>query len=315
MTETTGARKRRRGVVRAWLFLFLLATAGAPAAEREGFYFEAGARGLYSSGVNEPNFSWRLDAAAGFSAVIFKALAGYTRHQRYQVTDGAGNYGNVDLGQPRAEIVCSPVPYFELSAGFKYSSGDRSFRGFEYRVMASLDLAEVSVSGEYASTKEDYVLGGLDIENNRSLYSLELAWNVSDMLWFDAGLDHDRIDFENTGAEYYKTVGRMGVGIEATVPLSVMFGAGIGRDSSDYSLYAADAGLNLKLQSGLRGSIFYSFMYYQAPTSPSKEDGAGPGGGAGAGYGPDTNPFLRSSLVGKSFPAHSVSVGFSCLLD
>ncbi len=302
-------RRCRRAAFVFVLFAFFGALEEARAGEPNGFSLEAGARGMYSSGISEPYYSYKIDTAAGFSAGFVSVLLGYVRHQHYQLTDGAGNYGYTDFDQAHAGIVFSPTRIFELTAGVRYSNGASSFRGVEYRGEASLYFGAVSITGEYMSAGEGYELDGLDLENKRRLYSLEASLGVSETVWIDAGLDHDGIDFETTGAAYTKTTGNFGLGINPARPITMLFGVNYGRDSFDYTLFGVDAGLDLRLPCGLKASIFYLGTYYEAPPSVSINSVGGHGGGGV--YGRDANPFLRSSLIGKSFAAHTMSAGVS----
>ncbi|MBP7604825.1 MAG: hypothetical protein KBA15_12915 [Spirochaetes bacterium] len=307
----SGVIYRLCGVVQAGLLFFALTASGVSAAQGEGPSFELGVRGLYSSGLSEPYYSYKMDATAGYSAALFEARLGYLRHMRYQLTDGAGNYSYADLNQAHAELACMPVDAFELKAGARCSSGDSSFRGVEYNGELSLYFEMITLSGEIMSAAEKFSMDGQRYTLGRRLYSLDAALTISDAAWIDAGMDYDRIDFKTTDAAYAKSTGRLGAGINRIKPVTVLFGLSYGRDSLEYSLPGADIGFDFRFACGLKASVFYAFTYYQAPSSMSTEAGGWNGGGGGTGYSRDTNPFMRSSLAGTSFAAHGLSVGVS----
>ncbi len=317
MTESTGISGvifRLRGAACAGVLLAVLGVSGASAAQGEGAYFEIGSKGLYSSGLSEPYYAYKIDAAAGYSSALYGVLLGYLRHQHYQLTDGSGSYTYADFNQARAEIACIPADVLEFTFGARYSAGDSSFRGVEYSGELSFDFDAFSIGGEYVSFRDEYALNGRDFKSRRRLYSLDAAVTVSDTAWIDAGLDYDRIDFETTGAVYTRTAGRVGSGISASRSMVALFGVNYGRDSSDYTLFGADIGIDFRPFRGIKASIFYLFTYYQTPSYLEIEGGGGHGGGAGSGYSRDVNPFMRSSLLGKSFFAHTLSAGASLLL-
>jgi hypothetical protein len=302
------------GAVQAGLLFFALTASGVSAAQGDGPSLEIGLRGLYSSGLSEPFYSYKMDATAGYSADRFEARLGYLRYLRYQLTDGVGNYSYADLNQAHAELACTPLDAFELKAGARYSGGDSSFRAVEYNGELSLDFEMIALSGEIMSATEKYSMDGRRYTLGRRLCSLDAALTISDTAWIDAGLEYNRIDFKTTDAAYAKSAGRLGAGINWIKPVTVLFGLSYGRDSLEYSLPGADVGFDFRFACGLKASIFYAFTYYQAPSSMSTEDGGWHGGGGGAGYSRDTNPFMRSSLAGTSFAAHGLSVGVSFML-
>lgn len=292
------------------LSLIFLATPSLNAEEKSLVGFDIGIKGYYSSGVSSSNFYYKPFADAIFYLPVVEIKPGFARYQHYQLTDGIGNYYYAGINQPGCSFSIDATDDLNIDAGYKYSFGDYDYSGHDYFADVSYDFEVITVSAGFEGTKNKYKVNSIEIDTNGYVLSAGIEYSISDSLSIDGGYDYSTIYFKNLDYSYTTNIFRLGILPQISKGLFIMCGISGGFDNADYIITGADVGISLKLFNMVKLSISYMGNYYIAPssdtstTTSSKKSGSGSGSGSGK-----SNPFLKSSEVGKSYFSHNISFG------
>lgn len=299
--------------------MLLFFRAGMYAVETSGdgkiLKLEAGAKGYYSSGVSESNFYYKPFSDLGLRFSMFEIHGAYARFMEYQITDGNGNFTNVDINQTFMSVRFSPLNLFDITGKYAYSFGEMKLEGHEYSGEVQLNLDKFSFSTMYEGKINSYVLN-TRIKTFSHAVSLGVEYEFSKALSLDLVYEYSSIEFADLGYVYQKNTVRFGAVPEITESIFLMGGLSAGRDSDNYTILEADAGIRMKFFGMVKLTALYGIGCYLAPDFFSTfSDGSGGKGkimpAGPSGHGSNTNPYLKSSKVGKTYLSHTLSFGAS----
>ncbi len=285
---------------------------------------EAGGRSGYSSGLTESNYQLKAFIDMILSNSMVEVKAGGCSLQHFQITDGSDVYEYADIYQGGGEINLFPNDAVDLSAGYRYSAGNFTYRGHQVLLEAVAYMGDFSATGNIDFRTENYTLNATEYDNSYLTWFTEAGYNISDDWSIDAGYSTYSLDFSGSTDAYVKRMIRIGFTGIMERKVTVIGGVSTGSDSADYRLYGADGGITLKLYNHLGITLAGGYTYYRSMTSDSTiygtTSGYGSGSGSSAGSGTGltfadrpsgSNPFLSSSRTGTSFGTWNVSVGIT----
>ena len=274
------------------------------AAEEESgrwFFADVGLWGGYYGGSSEDYYLMKGTADAIFQFSMIEAVAGYTRYQHYQVTDGNGNYGYADVNHLKAAVTVTPGEMLEITAGYRYYIGTRSYNAHLANGGISVLLDSVTIGATFQWKMEKYEFMRSDFENYYIDAAASVGYDISDRTGVEAEFTHGREDFEGS-ILYYSNLLRLGF---YHYPLEkFLVGAGItgGADSADYAIFGAELSLGWIPLEGLTISLygFYNYYAYQGKESTTKTKVT---------RSTRVNPRTDPSLEGESFGSWGFSLG------
>ena len=283
--------------------------------EKSPWFLEAGIKAYHSRGISETNTCYKPFLEAGYSGDFLEIRPGYYRYQHYQITDGLGNYNYINFNRGGAEMILHFGEILDLAGEYCYSRGDDRYKSYEYSGEITLNIFDLSLTGAYERKCEEYEYNTAAMKIVSQSISGEIAYFFSRDFSVDAGLDYDKQTFDNLDYDYGKWTARAGFHVKPFPVLTLIAGAGCGKDSADYVIYTLDGGIIFRPYSVIKISALYAFSYYAVPSSETSASSKGKTGSTTAttGYG-KVNPYLDSSKIGESFPAHNFSVGASLML-
>lgn len=281
-----------------------------PAAADSPMSLKAGIKSSYTSGMAEPNLSWWPFVEAGIRFPFLEVYPGASRVLHYQLTDGLGAYEYTDYSRLECAIVLLPAGFLSLEARAWYGAGIHDFMVKGYSGEATMEIASILLGAAYAWRGEEYEIDSLNHETEYTHWSAEVSYFISDILEIDVGFEKDMTEFSSPAIRYNKNVARIGTLFRPHALLYCMGGFTAGRDSAEYTLFGADVGIDLRVSNHVKFSAVYVADYYRAPpdTGTSSGSGHGPGTTPGSSNG---NPFLQTSLLGKSYWAQHLSLELS----
>lgn len=271
---------------------------------------DTGFRGYYSSGVSPANIYYKEFAIVGMqflSATLSPEIALY---QQYQITDGNGGYYTINYTQPAATARIDITERVHLFGEYRYSFGDKKFSAHEYSGEASLDIGDFSISGNYGIRTANYTLASqkITIKNRDAVITAD--YFASSHIGIEAGYTYKTTFFSTLGYTYAQHLATVGVMPSIMKNLFCAAGLNAGRDSDDYTIAGARLAMALTIPGGVsdvKVSFSYSGNYFIAPHAAGNKSGSrhyGSGGGSTR-----INPYLKSSIVGKSYFSSSLSFG------
>jgi hypothetical protein len=266
-----------------------------------------GFKSIYSTGISDTNIAYKPFGKIGYamSFLEIEATGMYTIHQ--QITDGAGNFAEINTGQGMIKTLLTIGEFMELGGGYSISKGENSFSSKMYMINGSIYIGDATIDLDYTREDKQYDYNvDIDIINHTFIGSL--SYDINDIISYELEYHYLSNDFSNLDYMYDKKIVRMGISVY-TDKTVYMAGINAGTDSGDYAIYGADFGLSKKVFNTIKIMIAYNVDYYNPP-SVTSTIGGGHGGSNGGGY-KGMNPYLRSDLAGKSFFAHSLSASLS----
>jgi len=266
-----------------------------------------GFKSTYSSGISDTNIAYKPFGRIGYavSFLEIEATGMYTIHQ--QITDGAGNFSEINTGLGQIKTLLSIGEFMELGGGYSIAKGENSFNSKMYMINGSIYIGDATIDLDYTSEDKQYDYNfNIDIINHTFIGSL--SYDLNDIIGYELEYHYLSNNFSNLEYTYDKKIVRIGMSLydDQTV---YMVGINAGTDSGDYTIYGADFGLSKKVYNTIKMMIAYNVDYYNHP-SVTSTTGGGHGGSNGSGY-KGMNPYIRSDLAGKSFFAHLLSVSLS----
>ncbi len=295
--------------------IFATAVHSEPADDTEdesGFSFTIGTKGYYSSGVAEDNFYYKPFGELEYTHPFFTAMAGGYRYQNYQITDGYGNYSTINFNQGGGELTLTPVKWLEFGGSYLYAGGDKSYKSGEYSGALTLYFSPFTISGDYTRKKTSYTFDLTEVKRTDYDYSGTLEYEISDTVSVEGEYTFLNNHFDTLDYDYNQKIGRLGAILTFSESFNLMFGASAGVDSSKYSIYGGDASLTARFFGGLKLTLLYNYYYYAPPSQGSSGTGGRKGGTVTTTDGStQTNPFLKTSLVGESYSSHTLGAGIS----
>lgn len=309
------------------------------------FGLDAGIRGNYSTGVSTSSFDYQPFVNMYLKHKYVRFTAGLSRFQNFQISDGEGQFENVNFTQPKLALSLYPHRVIEFFGEYYYSTGDRGkhyYRSHEGAAGFFLDFEEVTLGTTVSRSKTEYHFKSDDRIDKimifvklpyrpviRALYYNkryitrfedldmypELSWFVHDTTSLDAKYEYRESIFEYVPEDYryhheryYSHTGRLGVNSEPWRYFSLRAGILAGKDSDEYIIAGGDIGVTFNILDYVKISSTYTPEYYAAPkVDPTKQKIIEIVSMALAGRRRTRNPFLRMSDVGKSFWNHGVS--------
>ncbi|MBP7736427.1 MAG: hypothetical protein KA369_10685 [Spirochaetes bacterium] len=303
------------------------------------FGFDMGISGGYSKGASVSNFMYKPYGNIHLKHEYVKFTAGMARCQNYLVTDGEGKFENINFTQPKAALSIYPHKVVELYGEYRYSTGDYShyYRGHEGTAGFLLDFDKVIIdvslnkrTTEYRfksinwAQKITFLYSDINSQSQTNQYyiidlndmkylddistTINVTWNVTDTTGIDATYFYLYSMFKYPRDSYYIHTPRIGAYSEVWKYLSLHGGVSLGIDSEKYLIAGGDIGVTFNILGYVTLSASYLPSYYLAPKSNS------------AlqqfmelyvlyvyNYNISANPYLQSSLVGKSFFNQGVS--------
>ncbi len=267
-----------------------------------------GFKSNYSSGISDTNIIYKPFCKIGYEINIFKVEATGTYTINQQITDGMGNFTEINTGQGHVKTVLMIGDIIELGGGYTLGCGQNSYTSKMYTINGSIYIGDITLDLDYSKENKNYeYTSEIDIINHS--FSGSLSYDANDFLGYEIEYHYMANNFSNLGYTYFKNNARVGVSVYADTSI-YMIGGIIGKDSGDYMIYGCDVAMSKKIYDVLKCMILYTVDYYNAPYVTTMS-GGGHGGNNGGGY-KGMNPYIRSDLAGKSFFAHSLSASLSC---
>lgn len=309
------------------------------------FGFDLGMSGGYSTGVSVSNFYYKPFGNLYLKHKYVKFTVGISRYQDYLITNGAGKFERVNITQPKVALSLYPHDMIELYGEYRFSAGDPShyYRGHEGTAGFLLDFNPVSIDASVNIKKSAYrfktvdwlntfTLRYSDIKNNGTVNNyytinsnnnkylddisttVDCAWYIIDTTSIDASYFYLKSFFEYPKDTYYVHTGRIGVYSDVWKYISIYGGISLGIDAEEYLIAGGDLGMAFNILGYVTISATYLPGYYKSQKNVSSLDrlielyslyfdtynimGS-------------DNPYLQSSLVGKSFMNHSFNFSVS----
>ncbi len=267
-----------------------------------------GFKSTYSSGISDTNIAYKPFARIAYDINFFKieATGMYTIHQ--QITDGVGNFTEINTGQGQVKTFLTIGEFMELGGGYSISKGENSYNSKMYMINGSIYIGDATIDLDYTKEDKQYDYNfDIDIINNTFFGSL--SYDINDIIGYELEYHYISNNFSNLDYTYDKKIVRIGMSVYADQTI-YMAGINAGTDSGDYAIFGADLGLSKKVYNSIKIMIAYNVDYYNPPAVTSTSGGHG--GSNGGGYN-GMNPYIRSDLAGESFYDHLLSASISYL--
>jgi len=266
-----------------------------------------GFKNNYSSGVSDTNIAYKPYGKIGYdiSFLNIEVTGTYIIHQ--QITDGMGNFTEINTGQGQIKTLLSLGDIVEFGGGYSLSKGQNSYKSNMYMVNGSLYIGDATIDLDYDKEDKSYFYNS-DVEIIKQTFIGSLSYDFNDDIGYEFEYHYISNNFSNLDYTYDKKIARIGISVYGDHAV-YMAGINAGTDSGDYMIYGADVGLSKKIYDGIKIILAYNIDYYNPPSITSTS-GGGHGGQNGGGY-KGMNPYMRSDLVGKSFYSHSLSASLS----
>ncbi|MGQ9844537.1 MAG: hypothetical protein ACUVRK_13385 [Spirochaetota bacterium] len=261
----------------------------------------------YSTGISDTNIAYKPYVRLVYEISDCKIEATGTYISHLQITDGMGNFTEINTGQGQITTLLSLSDIVEFGGGYSLSKGQHSYNSNMLMVNGSLYIGNATVDLDYSKEEKKYFYNyDIDIINQTFLGSV--SYDVSDDIGCELEYHYLSNYFSSLDYTYYKNLVRLGIMVYSDHTI-YMAGVNAGTDSGDYVICGADVGLSKKVYAGIKIIVAYNVDYYNSP-SISSTSGGGHGGKNAGGY-KGTNPYLRSDLAGKSFFSHSLNASLS----
>lgn len=268
-----------------------------------------GFKSIYSSGISDTNIAYKPFVRIAYDINFFKleATGMYTINQ--QITDGMGNFSDINTWQGQIKTLLTIGELMDLGGGYSLTKGENSYTSRMYMANGSIYIGDATIELDYNRENKKYNYNGtIDINNQTFIGSL--SYDISDLMGYELEYHYLSNNFSNLDYTYNKNIVRIGISVYGDHAV-YMAGINAGTDSGDYTIFGADFGLSKKFFDAMKILLAYTVDYYNPP-SVTSTSGGGHGGSNGGGY-KGMNPYLRSSLAGKSFFSHSLSASLSYL--
>lgn len=303
------------------------------------FSFDIGISGGYSTGMSVSNFYYRPFGNFYLKHRYVKFTAGISRYQNLLITNGYGIFERVNVTQPKFALSLYPLEMIELYGEYRFSSGDPShyyrghegtagflldfdpvtidasinirniayrFKTFDWQSAFTLLYSSISHSGHVTSY---YLINTSDIKYLDDISAaVTLSWFIIDKASIDATYYYMDSEFRYPKDSYHAHTGRIGFYSDVWKYVSLYGGISLGIDSEQYLIAGGDLGINFNILGHASLSFTYMPGYYKSRETVSLLDRLV---NIYALYFIDynimgsENPYLRSSLIGKSFMNHS----------
>lgn len=311
------------------------------AEEPDIFEIEAGTKAYYSSGLTDASVYYKPFLNLDFKGPFFEISPNISSYINYEITNGYGDFDKINLYQPSVNISITPFSILTLEGLYKYTSGEYDYTGNNYGGSISFDFDIIDISGEYEYSDIKYSFYFEDIEEISNFGTAEIAYYLNDNLGFDLSYDYSDVLFRNLDYTYKKQSLRLGATPSLSEDIMLMLGGSYGITSDDYNLYGGDISFIIRLFKYVKASGMLSYTYYSYngdytvtadSTSSAKTvyenynmsgisldnfRAHGPGNSsagtpeAEARDDQGSNPFMKSSLLGKSFSTYNIMFGLS----
>ncbi|MEJ5362619.1 MAG: hypothetical protein WHV26_11210 [Spirochaetota bacterium] len=266
-----------------------------------------GFKSAYSYGISDTNIAYKPFVRMAYDINFFKieATGMYTIHQ--QITDGMGNFTEINTGQGQVKTLLTIGEVMELGGGYSIAKGENSYNSKMYMLSGSIYIGDATIDLDYNKEDKQYNYN-LDVNIINYTFIGSLSYDINDLIGCELEYHYLSNNFSNLDYTYDKKIVRMGMSVYTDQTI-YMAGINAGTDSGDYTIFGADFGLSKKVYTTIKIMIAYNIDYYNPP-SVTSITGGGHGGSNGGGY-KGANPYLRSDMAGKSFFAHSLSASLS----
>lgn len=269
-----------------------------------------GFKSTYSSGISDTNIVYKPYCKIGYEINFFKIEAIGTYNINQQITDGMGNFTEINTGQGQVKTLLSIGDIIDIGAGYSLARGQNSYNSKMYTINGSIYIGDVTLDLDFSNENKKYEYT-TEMEIINKTFSGSLSYDVNDFLGYEIEYNYLSNNLSNLGYTYYKNSGRFGISIYSNTSI-YMIGGTVGKDSGDYMIYGGDVAISKRIYDMVKFMILYTIDYYNAPSvSKTTTSGGGHGGNQSSGY-KGMNPYISSDLVGKSFFAHSLGVSISC---
>ncbi|MBN1498084.1 MAG: hypothetical protein JXA07_15030 [Spirochaetes bacterium] len=303
------------------------------------FSFDIGISGGYSTGMSVSNFYYRPFANLYLRNRYVKFTAGISRYQNLLITNGYGIFERVNVTQPKLALSLYPLEVIELYGEYRFSCGDPShyyrghegtagflldfdpvtidasinirnivyrFKTFDWQSAFTLLFSSISHSGHVTSY---YLINTNDLKYLDDISAaVTCSWFVIDTTSIDATYYYMNSVFRYPKDSYNVHTGRIGVYSDVWKYISLYGGISLGIDSEQYLIASGDLGISFNILEHASLSFTYMPGYYKSRETVSSLDRFV---NIYALYFIDynimgsENPYLKSSLIGKSFMNHS----------
>lgn len=261
----------------------------------------------YSTGISDTNIAYKPYVRIGYEISAFKieAIGSYISHQ--QITDGMGNFTEINTGQGQITTLLSLCDILEFGGGYSLSKGQHLYNSNMYMVNGSLYIGDATIDLDYSKEEKKYFYN-YDIDIINQIFLGSVSYDVNDDFGCELEYHYLSNNFSNLDYTYDKNLLRLGILVYSDHTI-YMIGVNAGTDSGDYVICGADVGLSKKVYDSIKIIVAYKVDYYNPPSINSTA-GGGHGGQNAGGY-KEANPYLRSDQVGKSFFSYSLNASLS----
>ncbi len=241
-----------------------------------------GFKSNYSTGISDTNIAYKPFAKMKYEInfVDIEATGTYIIYQ--QITDGMGNFAEINIGQGQIKTMLTIGDVIEIGGGYAIAKGHDSYNSTLYMFNGSIYIGSLTIDLDYSNENKNYDFNG-DIEILNNTFIGSVSYDINDVVGYELDYHYTYNNFSNMGYSYDKNIVRMGISVYGDQTI-YMGGINAGKDSGDYMIYGADIGLNKKFYNdSIKIMIAYNVDYYNPPTV-SSTSGGGHGGSHGGVY-------------------------------
>ncbi|MCX7680297.1 MAG: hypothetical protein N2316_13925 [Spirochaetes bacterium] len=293
------------------IIILLLCSAGWLFAEENAdvkrWNVKVGSKGAYNTGMSEAYSSYSIYSEAIVDIDWLKCTVNGAHDFSSQISSGLGEYQYIDINKGSLQIEVSPFGFLSAGAGYYAARGNSSYALHEWDGFLRVGPDTFNLECAYGASESSYLFNGVEIGVKRKSAFITLTGDITDELSFDISYDRSTIEFSNLAYEYIKNAVRTSIFFQLNDSLFLSGGISGGSDSADYVILGADAGIFVVLCSHFQVSCMYFFEQYLASESETTNSLKKGNGGSQNNY--TKNPYLQSSKIGESFPAHRIRIG------